>query len=370
MKQMPLSQPFHNRGLTIVELLVAMALALLMLGVSAQVYMTNKSTYNNTEALARIQENGRFAIEFLTKEIRMAGLTGCKVNSIANAVNGASSDWKYDFNNSVLGYEGGVDAFPSETPPTNHTLISGSDAIVISRGEDTSLYVNKHEPSSAVVHLTKTHDIQKGEILMIVDCLGMQAGIFQQTQTNNNNTNFKAHHNKGGSTTPGNCTKSLKGNFTCVSNAPSGTPVTEAYDDNSKLLRMRNSIFYIATGRKNRKGAATPSLYRTYLTHSGGGAATASDVLVEGIEDFQILYGIDTDPTADGIANQYVTANNVTSWNKVASVRLFVLARSIDPVGNDPRQYTFMGTKTTATDGYVRKQFTATIQVRNHGLGL
>ena len=203
---------------------------------------------------------------------------------------------------------------------------------------------------------------------MIVDCLAMQGGIFQRADTNINNTSSQVNHGTGASVSPGNCTKDLCGSFDC---SDSSGAITCDYDDDSKLLRMRNTIFYIATSRNNRRGEAIPSLFHEYVTNNGsGGVTTVAQELVEGVENFQILYGLDTDTTADGIANKYVTANNVTSWDKVASVRLFVLARSIDPVGNDARPFTFMGTTTTPTDSYVRRQFTATIQVRNHGLGL
>jgi type IV pilus assembly protein PilW len=295
----------------------------------------------------------------------MAGFIGCQVNSIGNSVNDTSGDWKFDFSNSVLGYEGGVDSFPAEVPAN---VVAGSDAIVISRGNDAGFYIEDHVPTAATIHTTETNDLKQGEILMIVDCLAMQGGIFQRSDTNQNDTSSQVNHATGASVSPGNCTKNLGGNFDC---SDTTSAVEYKYSDDSKLLRMRNTIFYIATSRNNRRGEAIPSLFHEYVTNNGsGGTTTVAEELVEGIENFQILYGIDTDATADGVANRYVTANSVTSWDKVASVRLFVLARSIDPVGNDPRQFTFMGTKSTSTDGYVRKQFTATIQVRNHGLGL
>lgn len=365
MKSLHATLPSSIRGLTLVEIMIALVLSLLLSAGAIQIYLSNKTSYETSEALSRIQENGRFAIEFLTKEIRMAGFVGCSVTKIANSVDDTSGNWKYDFNNSVLGFDGGNSTFPSEI---SSNVISGSDAIIISRGDDTDLYIDSHVASSATIHLTSNHDIKQGEILMIADCINSQAGIFQMSNVNNNNTIDVVDHNTGSGTTPGNCTKILKGNFDC---SDLSGAVSADYNEESKLLRMKNSIFYIANGRNNSQGAAIPSLYHTYLAAGGGNAVALTEELLEGIENFQILYGIDTDATADGVANRYVTANNVTDWNKVTSVRLFLLARSIEPTGGGVKPYTYMGTQsTTHTDSYIRRQFTATIQVRNHGLDL
>ncbi len=366
MKSVKTSFPNAIRGLTLVEIMVALVLSLLLSAGAIQIYISNKISYQTADALSRIQENGRFAIEFLTKEIRMAGFTGCPVTKTANAIDDTSGNWKYDFTNSVLGYEGGTSTFPTEIASS---VISGSDAIIISRGDDTNYYIDFHNPVAASIKITSTTDIQKGEILMIADCLNSQAGIFQMSKANTSNAAIVVDHATGNSATPGNCTVKLKGNFDC--DDLSGA-VSAAYDEDSKLLRMKNTIFYIANGRNNSSGASIPSLYQSYIAADGSGGVTVlSNELIEGIENFQILYGIDTDGTADGIANRYVAANDVSDWKTVTSVRLYLLARSIEPIGGEVKPYTYMGTtSTTHTDTYIRRQFTATIQVRNHGLDL
>ncbi len=359
MKQIRTQLPNAIRGITLVEIMIALVLSLLLSAGAIQVYVSNKATYQTAEALARIQENGRFAVEFMTKEIRMAGFVGCQVTSIGNSIDNTSGNWKYDFTNSVLGYEGGVSTFPSEI---SGSVISNSDAVVISRGSETNYYVDNHDSGAAEIELTDDHDMQQGEILMITDCLNSQAGIFQQSNTNPSNNIDTINHLTSGAASPGNCTTNLKGNFDC---SDTSTSSAGTYDEDAQILRMKNTIFYIADGRKNSQGAAIPALYRSYV--SSDGTTILSEELIEGIENFQILYGEDTDGTADGIANRYRTADNVSDWTKVASVRLFILARSIDPTVGD-KTNTFLGT--TTTDRYIRRQYTATIQVRNHGLGL
>ena len=86
--------------------------------------------------------------------------------------------------------------------------------------------------------------------------------------------------------------------------------------------------------------------------------------LVEGVEEMQILYGIDSDN--DQFPNQYVTANNVPNFNAVVSIRIMLLIHSIDDfVTEAPQTYTFNGVQTTPADRRLRQVFTTTIALRN-----
>jgi len=92
-----------------------------------------------------------------------------------------------------------------------------------------------------------------------------------------------------------------------------------------------------------------------------------SDDLIEGIENMQILYGEDSN--ADGWANYYVPANNVVNWEKVVSIRISLLAVTLDNnLTTQPMPYTFNGKKTPpppVTDRKIRRVFTTTIALRN-----
>lgn len=63
----------RQKGLSIVELLVAMVIGLLLMTGVVQVFFTSKQTYSSNEAASRLQENGRFALEFIAQSVRMGG---------------------------------------------------------------------------------------------------------------------------------------------------------------------------------------------------------------------------------------------------------------------------------------------------------
>ena len=64
-------------GLTLIELMIAMLVGLFLLAGIVMVFINSNRSNHMQENLARLQENGRFAIEFLTKDTRMVGYWDC-----------------------------------------------------------------------------------------------------------------------------------------------------------------------------------------------------------------------------------------------------------------------------------------------------
>lgn len=63
----------RQRGFSMVEMLVALMLSLILTAGIIQLFIGSKQTYRFHDALSRLQENGRFAIESMAADIRMAG---------------------------------------------------------------------------------------------------------------------------------------------------------------------------------------------------------------------------------------------------------------------------------------------------------
>lgn len=62
-----------QQGLSIVELMVALAVGMVLIAGIMQVFLASKNTYAVNEAMSRVQENGRFALEFIARSARQAG---------------------------------------------------------------------------------------------------------------------------------------------------------------------------------------------------------------------------------------------------------------------------------------------------------
>lgn len=73
----------NARGFSLTELLVAMVIGLILLGGLVTLMVNSKKNYSQQDYSARLQENARFAMDFLSYDIRMAGFYGCS-NEILN----------------------------------------------------------------------------------------------------------------------------------------------------------------------------------------------------------------------------------------------------------------------------------------------
>ena len=73
----PTMRSLLNRGLSLVELMVALAIGLLLLLGLVEIFGASRAAFSSAEGSARIQENSRFALEFLRRDARMAGHMGC-----------------------------------------------------------------------------------------------------------------------------------------------------------------------------------------------------------------------------------------------------------------------------------------------------
>ncbi len=70
-----------QNGLTLIELLIALVLGLLVLSGIVTVFLTTQKTYRVQEGLAQVQENGRFAMQKISEDLRQMGSLGCTSKS-------------------------------------------------------------------------------------------------------------------------------------------------------------------------------------------------------------------------------------------------------------------------------------------------
>ena len=124
------------------------------------------------------------------------------------------------------------------------------------------------------------------------------------------------------------------------------------YGPESEVMEVENRSWYVGTG-----ASGEPALFLE--ANDSGGIE-----MVEGIESLQLLFGEDTNNNDS--ANRYLTADLITNWNNVVSVRVFVVARTAeDNIASDFQTYTVNGANVTATDKRIRRVFSATINLRN-----
>lgn len=362
----PLPSRCRQLGLTLVELMVSIVISLIVLAGVIQLMVDNKAKFMLAEELSFIQENARFALDTLGRDLRMGGYSGCGASAaLANVVD--STDVFY----SGLGIEGwdgseNASAFPEEFRADlwDSGNAAAPDAFIIRRADGSdALTIDDSAPnsnSSAVIKVVEEHDIQEGTILIAANQDCTQVSIFQNTLQNNNGQ-VQFQHNTGNSVSPGNCTKDLFGTGDCSS---MGNLSTKNFGDGGMVMGMLAHAYYIGPSSID---ANIPALYRERLDTAG----TVAEELLIGVENLQVTYGIDTDALVDGQANRYLDADAITGvgtldWDRVVTVRLELLLRSLNPVWGTDTTFTFDGSD--YTDRLLRQRVATTVLLRNMAL--
>ena len=321
----------RQRGVTLVELMVALALGLLITVAMLKVYVDASGLYRFNEGLARVQENGRFALEFIRRDARVAGFWGCYSEApLTNQISTTSNTW--------------INVAAGHITGTNDDGLNSADSITFRSATGGGTLVNTAmTAASDSVSVDSVATITSGMAALISDC--DNGDIFQVTGISGT---LLAHAAGTSSNTSANLSK--------------------AYAGGSRVYQAQQSTFCIAPGAD----PSQPALRRLINPTPGQTCASNGDELIEGVENLQILYGEDTDAdgegaNGDGTANRYVPISTASlDIDRVVSVRLSLLARSLNNnLTTTPSPYTFNGTTVTPADQYLRKVFTTTITLRN-----
>lgn len=333
-------------GLSLVELLVAVAISLVLLGGIYQIFFSSTTTYSVNTNLSRLQENARFALSFLERDVRQAGYRGClnETSSFSNLLNNPT-DFAFNF---ALPLEG-LDADTSQTSKKWDRALPAlvtdpnkySDILALRNQLEGSLSYLRSDMTSATAAVPaapgsedKPFKSAGGDLVMLSDCQG--ATVFQVSSFDHAQGDIYHLQDVG---TPGNNTGNLG----------------RLYRRDAELGRVATVLYYVRDSAEK-----VPCLYRKI------GSANA-EALVEGVESMHILYGVDDDN--DQAADRYLAASATLPWQRVVSVRIGLLLRSLreDPKGEiDSRVYDVNGQALGPfNDRHFRQVFLTTIGLRN-----
>ncbi|WP_263078357.1 PilW family protein [Endozoicomonas sp. Mp262] len=340
-------------GFTLVELMVALLLAMVLITGVGSLYLSTNRTYTLQEELARVQENARTAMDLLVREIRMSAHSGCPpwVN-FANALysNDPARQWMAHVDKGISGIPAGNDT----ANIIDHNALSEAIALHWIDWEN-SVSVSSHNTTESIISVAGGHGFNQGDLLALIapGCSQISVVIGGADTTASSVSHWAA---TAGSLY--NCTSLIKGHFNCMDNGKGDD--TFGHSD-SLLAPVVSTAYYI------RESNGVPTLYRRRGGETASGNRHSAEALVEGIEGLRFLYGQDTD--GDGIVNQYRSASDIglfsKGWHDVTSVKIELLARSFQDVAPEPQPYFFAGVKTTPEDQYIRRAFMATVGLRN-----
>jgi len=328
------TKPGTQCGFSLVEIMIALTLSLILTAGVIQIMASSRQTYRVADAAARMQENARFAMDFLTRDIRMAGFWGCaQYASTNNLLNPVGAGYiNFLSNAGVSGVDGGgalADRFTlTGAYNTGYQILPNVGGVF------------GPLPSSAL-QINPGNGLTQGDIVLVSDC--SSGDIFQISNATPNNGTLV--HDTSAATTPGNVNTGPGcggGNSHCLS---------KVYAGDAMLYRIRRIVYSVLPGANGQ-----PALFR-----SDGANALE---LVDGVQDMQVLYGEDNN--GDGFANDYIPAASVNNMNNVVSLRISLLLRSYrNNITTNAQTYRYMGANILATDKRLRQVYTTTVALRN-----
>lgn len=333
-------------GLTLIELMIALLIGIFLLAGVLQIFLSAKQSYRVGEGVSRLQENARFALELLTRDVRMSGFQGCaSLKTIAPSLIAQPQNPNPNpvltaptLSVAITGNNNIANNWNSNACGVSNGCIAGTDAITIQFGDtcDGTLTGNMGTVNANIqINAANTCDLNQYDPILISDCSSADL--------------FIANNPSSGS---------IKQTIAHASNQNSSNNLSKAYGSDAEIYLFRSFTYFIRTG-----AGGEPALWRLDNSRLSG-TGTNPIELVEGIENMQVLYG--EDANNDSTPDYYVSANNVVDMAKVVSVRISLLTRTTENnLSSQPLTYSYNGSNTTPSDRRIRRVFSSTIGVRN-----
>ncbi|MDP3009194.1 MAG: PilW family protein [Methylococcales bacterium] len=317
-----------QRGFTLIELMIAMLIGVFLMAGVIQIFISAKQAYRLQENLSRLQENGRFSMDFLTKGIRMAGYMGCSSSAKSTTVmvdptkiSVASLSLK-----AISGLDNVANNWSAKACGTNE-CVAGTDVInFMTSGSCGGKLVGNMSSDNANIQIdaNNTCDVEKDEVVIISDC--SSSDVFGASSASSGDGKQTIAH---------------------ANNINIANKLSKAYAEDAEIFSPKLMSYFIRSGT-----GGVPALWSFDSTDAG----STPQELIEGIENMQVLYGVDTDVTRDYVPNYYVDASKVPAtitgttdegWTRVVSVRINLLAVTIDNnLTDSPQSYFYNGTTT------------------------
>ncbi len=350
----------QHGGFSMVELMVAIVLALLLTGAVISVFVGSRTAYQATAGVGDMSDSGRFALNLIGESVRSTGNLACNsaMSATSQTLLGVNT-FPNNFGQGIAGFEANgtapaaaiaLPAVPAAGAANNWTPnldpqftgaapgpvgapVQGSDVLVL------------RSSVPRVTPVYTTADVGPGATNVFVTPIPIAMSPAQYAAISD-------------------CTKSVIFQVTAVAAGAPSTVTLNAglpgvgFSAGALVAPLTTTVYYIGTGSDG-----DSSLWRIEQVNGPGFAAP--EELVPDVENMQVLYGID--PTGTQTAAAYVTADQVGATN-VVSIQVALLVAS--PPAAQPlpgaAPYNLLGTLVTApVDNRVRQVFYATINLRD-----
>jgi len=322
-----LPRVISQKGLSLVELMVSMAIGMLVVLAVSNIFLSNHAAFRSQEALAQIQQNARIAVELLAQDIREAGGNSCGIpapslnNHLAN-----SAAWSANWGGGkIQGFIQTNNATPTPKAAGENVedrvvdADQSLDSVIIRRDvpacDGNPLIIRSYSVADKTITLNDSHKncITNGTILMA--CNFKQGGLFTASGIVDEDDMTIEHIEN-------------------ISWLPDGSaPLTNVPTGPAGALISRLSSIYWYIGHNDRGGR---SLFRCIMD------CAEPEEIAAGVHDIEIVY-LSRDISGT-IGAAFQKADSITNWDHVIAARLTLTILSSNNAGVDqqPIERTFI----------------------------
>jgi Tfp pilus assembly protein PilW len=313
-------------GLSMIELMVALIIGVIITFGVVNLFLQIRVSLQQDDQIARLQENGRWALRYLSRELTMTGfygnsLSGDGLTTALVVANDCDTGWALDASEPV---EHLADVTDLEATAAYGCLATGEVAV----GTDI-LAIRRAKDSPHMEDGTASTALEDNTVYLRLEQFGSSGSL-------------------------------VRGSDFTTGDKTAGSSV-DAWEYIAQLLYVRN---YADT-----PGDGVPSLCVKRLSDDAATIAVeATECLVEGVENFQIEFGLDQTEPPDYAADFYTATPTAAQLGQAVNARIYVLARSLDEVPgytNDKSYALGSTTQAASNDGYYRRLMQTTVVLRN-----
>ena len=344
----PLSLKRSIQGQTLIELMVALTIGMLLIASVSATFEWTNSNFSQDQGAARMQENARYAIEDITKDLQMSDFlfnvvdeTGVQTALVNNKVN-------------------------SDCGTTGTQWVISLDKLVDTQSQQTTSNISTAHSciNSANLHTVGNTGSEFTDVLIIKrvkpPTTTLETGKMYLQTTKTGGARLILHNNSA--------------------NPASGDAGYVEGFDGATYMEYSPVIYYVGKGEQ----ADSSILQRKSLSGINDGSTNTLNMeteeggIAENIEYFHVMWGIDEEmidgiaaTAPDGNPNFFVSTPTAAQQAGIIAAKIFVLVKNGNIDGNylDDKQYT-LGDVTvppngTFNDKYKRKVFSSTVMLRN-----
>jgi type IV pilus assembly protein PilW len=318
----------RQRGLSLIELMIAITLGLMILAAMVLVFANTSAARNEVDRTARQIENGRYAIELLREDIQLAGYFGeinIQLIAVPAAIPDPCSTVLAEWTGAMKLHVQGVNNFTAGNLSCLTAALAAAALPTVKANTDV-IIIRRVKTCVAGAAGCDTIDANK-PYLQVPLC----------------NTETATHEL---SLFPGTFAHTIKD---CA------TPAV--------LRPYVVYFYYVGTDNTLNRATFDPNPAALF-------PITEFTPLVDGIENLQIEYGVDADNNGSADSYQAASAMTVGDWANVMTVQINLLAQNteISPRYTDTKTYnlgTSGGDVGPFLDGRRRNVYSALVRIQN-----